>query len=214
MALILFLAFSLFLQGALGITRGDIVCEQLPTDLCSFSIASNGRRCVLENYVSPMDRKTEYECKTSQVAVDIMQEWIETDDCIRACGVDRQSVGISSDALLQPHFTAKLCSPACYHNCPNIVDLYFNLALGEGVYLSDLCDVQRSNPKRAMREFRSNGAASGPVGTAPMGSLSAGEHYYEIGYAPAEAPMVIMWEARMSPQPVPMGFGGSDGAPP
>ncbi|XP_056161960.1 uncharacterized protein LOC115684136 [Syzygium oleosum] len=183
MASILFLAFSLFLQGALG----DIVCEQLPAELCSFSIASNGRRCVLENYVSPTDGKMEYECKTSQVAVDIMHEWIETDDCIHACGVDRESVGISSDALLQPHFTAKLCSPACYYNCPNIVDLYFNLALAEGVYLSDLCKVQLSNPKRVMREVRSSGAASGPMGAAPMGSLSG--EYYEIGYAPAEAPM-------------------------
>ncbi|KAI6706036.1 hypothetical protein NL676_008998 [Syzygium grande] len=164
MALILFLAFSLFLQGALG----DIVCEQLPTELCSFSIASNGRRCVLENYMSPTDGKMEYECKTSQVAVDIMHEWIETDDCIHACGVVRESVGISSDALLQPHFTAKLCSPAC-------------------VYLSDLCKVQRSNPKRVMREVRSSGTASGPMGAAPMGSLSG--EYYEIGYAPAEAPM-------------------------
>lgn len=111
---------------------GDIVCEQLPTELHLFSIASNGRRCILENYVSPTDRKLEYECKTSQVAVDIMHEWIETDDCINAYGVDRESVGISSDALLQPHFTAKLCSSARYLNCPNIVDLYFNLALGEG----------------------------------------------------------------------------------
>ncbi|KAI6668919.1 hypothetical protein NL676_003804 [Syzygium grande] len=129
----------------------------------------------------------EYECKTSQVAVDIMREWIETDDCISACGVDRESVGISSDALLQPYFITKLCSPACYHNCPNIVYLYFNLALGEGVYLSDLCEVQHSNPKRVMREVLSSDATSGPVGAAPMGSLSSG--YYEIGYAPAQAPM-------------------------
>ncbi|XP_030550714.2 uncharacterized protein LOC115755447, partial [Rhodamnia argentea] len=166
---------------------GDIVCEQLPTELCSFSIASNGRRCVLENYVSPTDRKMEYECKTSQVAVDIMHEWIETDDCTSACGVDRESVGISSDALLQPHFTAKLCSTACYLNCPNIVDLYFNLALGEGVYLANLCELQRRNPKRVMREVQSSGAASGPISTAPKAS-HAGE-YYEIGYAPAQAPM-------------------------
>ncbi|KAF8010039.1 hypothetical protein BT93_J0877 [Corymbia citriodora subsp. variegata] len=183
MALILFVAFSLFVQGALG----NIVCEQLPTELCSFSIASNGRRCVLENYVSPTDRKMEYECKTSQVDVDIMHEWIETDDCISACGVDRESVGISSDALLQPPFTAKLCSPACYYNCPNIVDLYFKLALGEGVYLSDFCEVQRSNPKRVMREVQSCGAASILIGAAPTGSLSGG--YYEIGYPPAQAPM-------------------------
>ncbi|XP_039169521.1 uncharacterized protein LOC120293821 [Eucalyptus grandis] len=109
MAWNLFLAFSLFLQRALVAWY-------------------NGRRCVLENYVSPTDGKMEYKCETSQVAVDTMHERIETD----ACGVDRKSVGISSEALLQPRFTTELCSPTCYHNCPNNDDLYFNLALGEG----------------------------------------------------------------------------------
>ena len=61
-----------------------------------------------------------------------MAEYIETDECVRACGVDRNSIGISSDSLLEPQFTAKLCAPACYQKCPNIVDLYFNLAAGEG----------------------------------------------------------------------------------
>ena len=64
-----------------------------------------------------------------------MADYIETDACVKACGVDRNSVGISSDALLEPQFTGKLCSPACYQNCPNIVDLYFNLAAGEGMIL-------------------------------------------------------------------------------
>ncbi|KAL3739435.1 hypothetical protein ACJRO7_020800 [Eucalyptus globulus] len=160
MAWNLFLAFSLFLQRALAVAW------------------YNGRRCVLENYVSPTDGKMEYKCETSQVAVDTMHEWIETD----ACGVDRKSVGISSEALLQPRFTTKLCSPACYYNCPNIDDLYFNL-----VTISRISEVQRSNLKRVMREVRSSGAASGPMGTAPMGSLSG--EYYEIGYDPAEAPM-------------------------
>lgn len=66
------------------------------------------------------------------MVVEKMADYIETDACVKACGVDRNSVGISSDALLEPQFTAKLCSPACYQNCPNIVDLYFNLAAGEG----------------------------------------------------------------------------------
>lgn len=61
-----------------------------------------------------------------------MKDWIETDECVRACGVDRNSVGISSDSLMESQFTAKLCSPACYQDCPNIIDLYFNLAAGEG----------------------------------------------------------------------------------
>lgn len=62
-----------------------------------------------------------------------MADYIETGACVRACGVDRNSVGISSDALLDPQFTAKICSPDCYQKCPNIVDLYFNLAAGEGI---------------------------------------------------------------------------------
>lgn len=74
----------------------------------------------------------EYQCRTSEVVVERMAEYIETDQCVEACGVDRKFVGISSDALLEPQFTAKLCSPACYQKCPNIVDLYFNLAAGEG----------------------------------------------------------------------------------
>ncbi|KAH7575558.1 hypothetical protein JRO89_XS02G0146000 [Xanthoceras sorbifolium] len=158
MALVLFLAFSFFLQGAL---RG-IICEQLPTELCSFSVSSSGKRCLLENFAAS-DGTTAYQCKTSEVAVNIMQDWIETDECISACGVDRKSVGISSDSLLQPQLAAKLCSNACYQSCPNIVDLYFNLALGEGVYLPTLCQEQRTNPRRVMADIRSSGVAKSPV---------------------------------------------------
>ncbi|XP_060176789.1 uncharacterized protein LOC132607023 [Lycium barbarum] len=153
-SLILFFASTLFLQGALG----EIICENLPTNVCSFSIASSGKRCLLENSEKE-DGKMEYQCKTSEVIVGNIAEYIETDECVNACGVDRNSVGISSDALLEPQFTAKLCSPACYQNCLNVVDLYFNLAAGEGVYFPDLCNKQRSRPHRAMIELLSSGAA-------------------------------------------------------
>jgi hypothetical protein len=109
----------------------ELVCEDLPKDVCAFSIASSGKRCLLETSVAG-DGSVEYQCRTSEVVVERMAEYIETDQCVKACGVDRNSVGISSDALLEPQFTAKLCSPACYQKCPNIVDLYFNLAAGEG----------------------------------------------------------------------------------
>lgn len=105
----------------------------------------------------------EYQCTTSEVVVERMAEYIESEECVRSCGVDRDAVGISSDSLLEPQFTAKLCAPACYQNCPNIVDLYFNLAAGEGVNLPDLCELQRTNPHRAMAELMSSGAAPGPV---------------------------------------------------
>ncbi|KAJ4725674.1 PAR1-like protein [Melia azedarach] len=120
--MILFLAFSFFLQGALG----GIICEQLPLELCSFSVSGSGKRCLLENYAAT-DGTMTYQCKTSEVVVDVIHDWIETDVCINSCGVDRKSVGISSDSLLQPQFTAKLCSDACYQNCPNIVNLYIQL---------------------------------------------------------------------------------------
>ncbi|KAL9250272.1 hypothetical protein AKJ16_DCAP04610 [Drosera capensis] len=155
---LVFIASSLFIQATLG----ELVCEDLPTDVCAFAIASSRKRCVLENYMKKRG-KTEYQCRTSEVVVDSMSEHIETDKCVQACGADRNMVGISSDALLDPSFTAKLCSLDCYENCPNIVDLYFNLAAGEGVFLPDLCEKQRSNPRRAMVELVSSGAAPGPI---------------------------------------------------
>ena len=103
--------------------------------MCSYSIASSGKRCLLETYGSS-DGTMGYLCKTSEVVVKNMPEWIESDECVSACGLERHSVGISSDALLEPHFTSKLCSPTCYQNCPNILDLYSNLALGEGKFLA------------------------------------------------------------------------------
>lgn len=109
------------------------MCEELPKEVCAFSIASSGKRCVLETE-RPADSGTvEYQCRTSEVVVENMSEYIERDECVKACGVDRRSVGISSDALLDPRFTAKLCASPCYNHCPNIVDLYFNLAAGEGI---------------------------------------------------------------------------------
>lgn len=104
----------------------------MPKNVCAFSIASSGKRCLLETYTTK-DGSLEFLCKTSDVVVEKMADYIETDRCVKACGVDRNAVGISSDALLEPEFASKLCSPACYQKCPNIVDLYFNLAAGEGM---------------------------------------------------------------------------------
>lgn len=109
----------------------EMVCEDLPKEVCAFSVASSGKRCLLETE-KVADGGVEYQCRTSEVVVERMAEYIETDQCVEACGVDRNSVGISSDAFFEPQFTGKLCSPACYQKCPNIVDLFFNLAAGEG----------------------------------------------------------------------------------
>ncbi|KAI6675173.1 hypothetical protein NL676_003079 [Syzygium grande] len=144
--LLLLFVSSLLLHAAVA----EIICEEIPTDMCAFAIASSGKRCLLETFA------------TSEVVVERMAGYVETDECIQACGVDRRSVGITSDALLDRRFTSRLCAPQCFQNCPNIVDLYFNLAAGEGVYLPDLCEAQRVNPHRTMIEFLSSGAAPRP----------------------------------------------------
>ncbi|KAK6927047.1 PAR1 [Dillenia turbinata] len=184
----LFLIFSLFLRGALG----GLICEELPVEMCSFSISSSGKRCLLENHAEK-DGSTSYQCETSEVVVvNNMSDWVETEECITACGVDRNSVGISSDSFLDSKFTAKLCSSACYHNCPNIVDLYFNLALGEGTFLPDLCRARRLNSRRAMKEILSSGAAYGPsagVACAPESSAQVQSYEeYPPEYPPFPAP--------------------------
>ncbi|XP_039007828.1 uncharacterized protein LOC120135662 [Hibiscus syriacus] len=167
---------SLFLHASLA----EIICEDLPKDVCAFSIASSGKRCLLETEVGK-EGKVEYQCRTSEVVVERMAEYIETDECVGACGADRNSIGISSDALLDSQFTAKICSTACYQKCPNIVDLYFNLAAAEGVFLPDLCNARRSNPRRSMVELiASSGAAPGPVSSQATASFAV--------EAPAPAP--------------------------
>lgn len=87
---------------------------------------------MLEKFAGGARREAELACKTSEVVVPEMANYIETDACVDACGVDRNSVGISSDFLHEPRFAAKLCSSACFQSCPNIVDLYDNVVSGEG----------------------------------------------------------------------------------
>ncbi|KAL2242824.1 UNVERIFIED_CONTAM: hypothetical protein Sindi_0400400, partial [Sesamum indicum] len=137
----------------------DVICENLPTNLCSFAIASSGKRCVLENCKNAQEKK----CKTSEVVVEKLSGYIETDQCVNACGVCRESVGISSDAFLSSKFTAHLCSPACFHNCPNIVDLFVNLAAGEGVSLSTLCKNQEEIHRSMLAILSHGDVTPGPV---------------------------------------------------
>nr|XP_011468450.1 PREDICTED: uncharacterized protein LOC105352622 [Fragaria vesca subsp. vesca] len=77
------------------------------------------------------DGSMDKHCRTSQVVVEKLAGYIETDKCVKACGVDRDAVGISSDAFLEPHFLKNMCTANCYEKCPNLVELYFNLAAGE-----------------------------------------------------------------------------------
>uniref|UniRef100_A0A7N0TTZ5 PAR1 protein n=1 Tax=Kalanchoe fedtschenkoi TaxID=63787 RepID=A0A7N0TTZ5_KALFE len=170
-ALFFIFASSFLLQAALA----EIICDDLPKDKCAFAIASSGKRCLLETYAS-RGGFIEYQCKTSDVYVEKLGGHIESDECVRACGVDRRMVGISSDSLMEPHFIATLCSASCFQNCPNIADLYFNLAAGEGVFLPELCDKQRTNPHRAMIELMSSGeAAPGPASTSEQEKILSAE---------------------------------------
>ncbi|CAJ1949140.1 unnamed protein product [Sphenostylis stenocarpa] len=155
---LILLLSSLFIHASLG----EMACEDLPKEVCAFSVASSGKRCLLETEKAA-DGGVEYQCRTSEVVVERMANYIETDECVEACGVDRNSVGISSDAFFEPQFTGKLCSSECYQRCSNIVDLFFNLAAGEGVFLPELCEKHKTNPRRAMVELVSSGAAPGPV---------------------------------------------------
>ena len=72
--------------------------------------------------------------QSSEVIAEKINEWIETEECMNACGVERMAVGMSTDALVDGRSARKLCSPNCYNKCPNILELYFNLAAGEGNY--------------------------------------------------------------------------------
>ncbi|KAJ8448717.1 hypothetical protein Cgig2_010604 [Carnegiea gigantea] len=143
---------SLLVQGTLG----GITCEQLNKEDCAFAVSSSGKRCVLEKYVRRSGEEA-YKCTTSNIEADKLKDLVETNQCIEACGLDRDTLGISSDSLLESRFTKKLCSPQCYQSCPNIVDLYFNLAAGEGVFLPNLCETQSKNPMRAKAEIKSSG---------------------------------------------------------
>lgn len=102
--------------------------------MCAFAVASSGNRCALETEAAREGSGKEHRCRTSEVVVENATAvgYVESDRCVTACGVDRKSVGISSNALLEPQFVAGLCSPDCYESCPNVVNLYHNLAIGEG----------------------------------------------------------------------------------
>lgn len=115
-----------------------MICEDLHINRCAFAVSSTSKRCVLESMPQSGGKLVPaYQCKTSDVVVENISDHIETEACIRACGLERKTVGISSDSLMEPRFTQKLCSPLCSKNCPNIVDLYSNLASGEG-----MCDIE------------------------------------------------------------------------
>eukprot|EP00253_Pinus_taeda_P022330 PITA_22330 len=143
---------------SLQVSYGVIICEKLPVEVCAFSVSSSGARCLLEKSIL-RDGSLQYECQRSDVMAENMNELIETEECMNACGVERMTVGLSTDTLEERGFIKNLCSPRCYNNCPNIIDLYYNLAAGEGVYLPRVCEAHRSGDRRMTSEFISPAVA-------------------------------------------------------
>ncbi|KAL3653527.1 hypothetical protein CASFOL_003208 [Castilleja foliolosa] len=153
--LVIALALAVSMQATLG--KNMLKCKDLNVDSCAYAVDTSGKRCVLEKPLFSLMNSDEYTCTTSEIEADKLNEWIETEECINACGVDRKPLGISSDSLLDREFIPKLCSNACYTNCPNIVDLYFNLAAGEGVFLPKLCETLESKGRRELLDIQSSG---------------------------------------------------------
>nr|XP_043634506.1 uncharacterized protein LOC122605610 [Erigeron canadensis] len=164
--LVYIVIFVFSIQVTLG--NNIIACENLNKDSCAFAVSSSGKRCVLEKNVRRSGKEV-FVCSTSQIDTDKLTNWIESNECLEACGLERNVLGISSDSLLEPRFLQKLCSTRCYNGCPNIVDLYFNLAVGEGTYLPSLCQAQGDNKRRGMIEIKSLGyVAPGPMVSAKL----------------------------------------------
>ncbi|KAK4436752.1 hypothetical protein Salat_0009100 [Sesamum alatum] len=95
--------------------------------------------------------------------VDKLSGYIETDQCVNACGLQREGVEISFDTFLSSKFTAHLCSSACYQKCPNIVDLFLNLAAGERVSLPSICKNQKEIYQTMYKVLSSDGPAAAPL---------------------------------------------------
>lgn len=110
----------------------EVTCDKLGRGTCAFAVSSSGHRCSLEKHVRGRSREEEYSCRSSGVEAASFSGRIESDECVEACGLNRDTLGISSDALLDGQFMQRLCSPECYRRCPNVVELYFDLAAGEG----------------------------------------------------------------------------------
>ncbi|GLJ38090.1 hypothetical protein SUGI_0775410 [Cryptomeria japonica] len=134
-------------------------CEKLPMDFCAFSVSSTGNRCVLDYKYS--STSAQHECQSSGIMVEKFSEWIESEECLDSCGLQRIFVGLSSDDLNSySPFSSQLCSEKCQNNCPNIVDLYSNLAAGEGIYLPSLCEIN----KKISEGYEADAPAPSPYG--------------------------------------------------
>lgn len=193
-----FVLVLLVLAGLVSCISATLLCEDLPIDLCAFAVSSTGSRCVLEKEIS-FQGKVEYQCQTSVVSANEFTEWVETDDCVHSCGIDRLTVGISSDALVESRFVKALCSVDCQSGCPNVVDLFEKLSEGEGVALSQVCAVQSMGAaRRGMREASTSHFASLSGNTLNAWEASNAVHSPVGAFAP-QGPSATSPEAAPSP---------------
>lgn len=172
-----------------------IKCENLEKTQCAFAVSSSGKRCVLEKQVKRSGNEA-FTCRTSKIEADNLHNIVETEECVKGCGLDRNTFGISSDSLLDTTFTRKLCSSRCYNQCPNVVDLFFNIAAGEGVFLPKLCEAEGGNVRREMSEMRS----SGIVAPAPIQTMSLTNNIAPaVTLGPLLEPMSFSAEPALAP---------------
>jgi len=99
-ARLLFTISALISVISLRVVFGGIVCEKLPVEVCAFSVSTSGARCVLEKSIFS-DGNVQYECQRSEVIAENLNELIETEECVNACGVERMTVGMSTDSLAE-----------------------------------------------------------------------------------------------------------------
>jgi len=184
LALLIMLAIA-----AHGVHSALLTCEELPTEVCAFSVSSTGNRCVLEK-TQKMDGTLQFQCQSSAVMAEKLVEWIESEECINACGLERMAVGMSTDCLLESKSSRKLCSSQCRNNCPNIVDLYVNLAAGEGISLPSMCESQKTRSRKLITESLSSSSKSS-IHSASFGAPGPyGSHIAVLGTSiPAPAPI-------------------------
>ncbi|PPS03467.1 hypothetical protein GOBAR_AA17219 [Gossypium barbadense] len=151
---------------------------QATLDTCTYPVSSAGKRCVLEKHVK-RSGKDEFTCQTSEIEDDKISNWIEIDQCVKACGLGRKCFGILSDSLLKSRFTqmfaplsatiADPTSPTFTSISPREKVTSFN-----SVFLPKLCEAPGANTQRGLAEIRSScivapGPASGVkfLGVAP-----------------------------------------------
>jgi hypothetical protein len=131
---------------------GQLACEDLSADVCAFAVSSAGRRCVLERTPDGAQR-----CQTSASAVGV-----ETEACVRACGVDRAVLGLPIASAMaegdRRSFSA-LCSSACRDVCPDVVDLYATVAAAEGACIAEYRTCKRASRVCIVDDFLTYGTA-------------------------------------------------------